>query len=380
MTEITQAKRQAAFRVWKNAFDKYRIDVTCAGRPFQSRWIETPSEFSDDLTFAADILWGISNSLTEKSVPIFAEKVKNLVKARREHDYLMCLSELEFPGLLASLVSPIAFEPAVPLEANPAAKPPSSDYSICLPSGEVFIEATTIDLRDGCIDSEAIMKRLDRKLDEKRRQAIRDRIYLLALKILGMPQTLTLAGQLVKERVWPNPKNRRYGGLICYVQAHNAIGSLEGMWLQNHSSLAPPSTDVADLMCGRRCFHLHRVKNLECAADEILLLRQRVALPSTMFGDVFVPARLVGGPLDGISISLKPTQVGDSQIIFAWELQGCARMEANRIEIPPHGPIQIVYKRQADTWYQFVEFRLWINEWRPSVPRSDYLPKLRMWA
>lgn len=109
----------------------------------------------------------------------------------------MALSELEVPALLAPRVSPVAFEPAVPLQVEAAAKPPSSDHSVNLPSGEIFIEATTIDLRNRPSDSETILKRISGKLKKKRRQAVRDRVYLLALKVLGPPQILELVRQVI---------------------------------------------------------------------------------------------------------------------------------------------------------------------------------------
>ena len=43
-------------------------------------------------------------------------------------------------------------------------------------------------------------------------------------------------------------------------------------------------------------------------------------------------------------------------------------------------PIQIVYRWQADTCYEFAEFRLWIDECRPSVRRDEYLLRLSFCA
>ena len=70
MALITQAKRIHSLQVWKQAFDRYDIELSDAGKPFQSRWSESPAELSDDLVFSAEAFWAISNSLTEKSIPV----------------------------------------------------------------------------------------------------------------------------------------------------------------------------------------------------------------------------------------------------------------------------------------------------------------------
>ena len=379
MVVITESKREWAFEIWTNAFDKYAIDLSEAGRPFCSRWADAPSGLSDELIVAADIIFAISCSLTEKSSHVFAEKVRGLVFSRRENEFFINLSELEVPALLASRVSPIAFEPVVPRGGDTAAKPQSSDYSIKLPSGEIFIEATTCDFSKIPMDTEELLKRIKRKLDDKRRQAARDRVYLLALKILGPQELLDLVRQLVIDRIWPNPQFRRYGGIIGFGETPGAHGTFQGVWLPNGRSVVPPTFDVTELLSGHRCYHLKRVNSVSYSVEEISLLRRRVAAPRTTEQSLAVPVRLSGGPLDGIEILLKASQFGDSQVTYAWDLKAKAKNEKVELSMPPHGPVEIAYARREDTLYEFAGYKLWIDEVRPSgSARDQYLLQLNM--
>lgn len=381
MLSIPESKRRNGYAVWTDVLNKYSIKLDNAGRPFLRRWDALPERLSDELTVTADMLWAISNSLTEKSVPVFADKVRELVLCRSEDDYLFCLSELEVAALLASRVSPIAFEPAVPLRTRSGAKPPSSDYSVNLPSGELFIEATTIDLRNTPTDDEAVLKRVKRKLSDKRRQALRDRVYVVAMKVLGPSQMLDLVRKAVNERIWPNLQFRRYGGLLGLAEAPGALGDFRGFWLPNNLSIAPCSREVEELFGALRTFHLTHVKSLAYSTEEFTSLRRRVARPwSTNLGLV-VPARLIDGPLDGIKVPLRPSEVGSQQITYSWDLKGkSAKSQRTELLMPPHGPIQIVYERLEDTGYSFAGYRMWVDEVRPISGSSQYLLRLRVSA
>lgn len=150
--------------------------------------------------------------------------------------------------------------------------------------------------------------------------------------------------------------------------------------MPNQASVAQPGADVGGLLLGRRCFHLHQVDNVECSPKEISRFRQQIAEGWSIKGGLAVPVRLLEGPLNGIEILLKPTQVGDTQITFVWDLKGTARASNTKILLPPHGPLQIRYRIRADTLYEFAGFRLWVNEWRPSARGSEYLLRLNISA
>ena len=375
MSAISESTRRVAFGVWNKAFERYQISFREAGEPFRRQWVSSPEHLSDELTYAAQILWAINASLTEKSSPVFGQKIRQLIEGRTENEYQLVLSELEVAALLASHVSPIAFEPAVPVMADPASKPSSTDYSVSLPSGEIFIEATTFDLRTRAISAETLMKPLDYKLREKMRQAVRDRVFILAVKLLGPQEALPVFREIVRERVWPNGKFRRYGGILGLLQKPGELGCFQAVWLPNDDSITPPTVDVTDTVTGRRCYHLHRVKSLRCAPDEVTKFRRRVMAFRGERG-IVVSVRLLGGPLDGIKTFLRPTQAGDTQILYDWDFNGTARNNATEIRLPPHGPIQVVYRRRTDTVYEFREFRFWMNELRPTTHRADYIPRL----
>lgn len=375
---ITEAKRKHALGVLQDAFAKFRTKPADAGHAFQRRWRDSASQLSDELAYLGDILWAISNSLTQKSSPVFADKVRSLLRSRTDNEYSLCLAELEVAAILASRASPIAFEPVVPLGASPAAKPRSSDYSVTLPSGEIIIEATTIDLQETPINAEVVFERMKRKLQEKRQQAFRDRVYLLVLKVLGPAGMFDLVREEVNERAWPNRRFSRYGGIFIFAGIHGNLGAFRGAWVPNHRSAIAPANDVHDLFSGRRCFHLHPVENLKCSLDELHRLRRRVAAAWSEDQVLGIPVRLVDGPLDGLKTLLKPTQLGDRQVTFRWELKGAVKNKNAELMIPPHGPVQVVYQRRTDTRYDFKEFRFWIDEIRPAGRRAEYLVRLRM--
>lgn len=378
--EISQAKRRGAFQVWKDAFEKFDVDLAAAGAPFRKRWQDSPEKLPDDLVVAGDVLWGAGATHTEKSRPVFAEKVRGLVYSRTEDSYLLSLSELEVPALLARWVSPIAFEPAVPESTDPGSKPRSSDHSLKLPCGEIFLEATTIDLRNIAADEEAILKRIKRKLYAKKQQALRDRVYVIALKVLGQPDAWELVRRLVARRIWPNPQFSRHAGILAFRQDHRGPGRFDGAWLPNRSSTAPPPTEVDDLFCGRRCFHLARINKLDASKEDTERLRRRVAAHWPTVQQVSAPVTFFGGPLDGLKVLLEPTRVGDRQVTYVWDLRMTLSNKGREVEIPPHGPIEIAYERISDTRYEFRGFRFWLDDQRPDATGSEYLLELNLSA
>lgn len=375
MRPISESKRLSAYKRWTNALEKYDLNLSMAGEPFRRRWVEPPGQFSNELSVASEVLSAISNTHTTKSSRVVEEKVRRLVSSRDENQYLLTLSELEVPALLACRVSPIAFEPAVPVNADSAKTPPSSDHSISMPSGEILVEATTLDLRHTPNDSETVLRRLKRKLGDKRHQSSRDCPYVLAIKVLGPLDVFHTVNRLVIERIWPNPQFRRYGGILGIVQTPEELGIFQGTWLPNRQSEVLTKKDVDDLFLGHRCFHLMRVNSMPFSGDDVSSFRKRVAQDWHVQRGISIPARLVGGPLDDIEILLKPTELGDQSIGFLWDIEGriINHSSGKRFAMPPHGPLRVAYRRQNDTIYEFEGYSFWINEWRPKVPGTEYL-------
>jgi len=82
-------------------------------------------------------------NLTSKSVPVFEAKVASLVTVKDEKTFDELLTEILVAATLTPAVSPIAFEPYVPMNAR-GQRPPSSDYAIFLPDGPVAIEVSVL--------------------------------------------------------------------------------------------------------------------------------------------------------------------------------------------------------------------------------------------
>lgn len=375
-TRISAEKREFARGIWNEAFQRYGVDPASAGKPFLQRWKTVGDGLSDELSVAADVLWAIGNSLTEKSSPVFHDKVRRLVLATSEGDYQRLLSELAVAALFASRASPIACEPFVPLSANPARKPKSCDYSFCLPdSAGELVEATTIDLSEADSDEETVLKRLKRTLRHKRSQSFPGKPYVLALRVFGYIQATRLAKRVIESRIWPNLQFRRYAGVFLVAQ-ESEPGAFAAAWLPNPRTVKACSVAFADIVSGGRCYHLHTVKNLQVGQKELMSFRESVDTPREP-GRLFIPVLLLGGPLDGLRVYLDPPEVGATQISYTWELTDktatCGRF---RLRIPPHGPIQVAYGRVSDTVYRFAGFRFWINELRPK--EGSFLLTLKM--
>lgn len=99
------------------------------------------------LIHLAQVLYVLDRNVTTKSVPVLLEKVRELLRPpARDDAFEELLSELELAAVLASRVSPIAFEPLVPPSAHksPKTKPRSPDYAVRLPDGDVCFEVTNI--------------------------------------------------------------------------------------------------------------------------------------------------------------------------------------------------------------------------------------------
>ncbi len=180
---FSASKLEACKRCWLEVFDKHGISPSSFGTPFMSRWKDP---LPDGLAVLAEVLWGISHSLTEKSVSVFAGKLRELVQSPTEDVFAYRTGELEAAAFLTSRVSPIAFEPTVHSGTPDANKPKNVDYSITLPCGEILVEATCADMRGGDRDAEATLNLIRRKLKKKKDQLdpVPDRRCVFAMKIL----------------------------------------------------------------------------------------------------------------------------------------------------------------------------------------------------
>src|SRR5262245_50457893 len=100
----------------------------------------------------ARTLYDLTHTATNRSQPILVRKSIELLNTEREQRYEELLAELRVGALFGTRARPIAFEPLVPEELiGSAAQPPSPDYGIRLPGGDVQIEVTTlyVDALDG---------------------------------------------------------------------------------------------------------------------------------------------------------------------------------------------------------------------------------------
>ena len=128
----------------------------------------------------ARTLVAIRSALTEKSVPVFWQKVTELFNARSEVQFRELVTELRAAEILASRVSPIAFEPYVPrAEDLTGDQPRSSDYAVMLPEGPIAIEVTVIH-----VDAFETWRRLVRELVDAMRTRIEGAGRFLAVELL----------------------------------------------------------------------------------------------------------------------------------------------------------------------------------------------------
>jgi hypothetical protein len=369
-----QQEWEFARSLWADAFVNFAVDLGRANVPFTSRWQVRASDKRHPLTHVAHVMWAISNSHTEKGKQLLAQKVRELVYSGDEDDFIARVGELEAAAILSSRVSPIVFEPAVLPDTDPSNVPPSADYSVSPPGGEVFIEVTTTDVRAE-LDQESLFRRMHNILRKKRTQAFRDRAYVLAIKIIGTSTTFVRMKDVIANRLWSEARSRRCAGIFCFTDDENGpSGRFRAAWLSNPNTSVPASSEFVAMISGQRAYHLMRMDALNCGDDEIARLRERSRPPWEPVG-LSIPARLVKGPLDGLEVALKPTEVGSSQVTYTWDdFNGAARFENMSVSIPPHGPIKVVYKRVRDTLYEFDAYGLWMNEIRPSgTARREFL-------
>ncbi|MBB5376042.1 hypothetical protein HNQ07_001499 [Deinococcus metalli] len=114
--------------------------------PLGLQWLGEGLYSATFLIHVAQIVYVLDRNVTQRSVPIFRDKLKQILRPpRREGSFEELLSELEAAALLAHRVSPISFEPLVPESAIFAPnKPRSPDYGVRLPDGDVCFEVTNV--------------------------------------------------------------------------------------------------------------------------------------------------------------------------------------------------------------------------------------------
>jgi hypothetical protein len=92
----------------------------------------------------ADIFGTLEHNITQKSVGVFVGKFIELLRTKQEGQFEETLLELQFARALCDRVSPISFEPSVPMVPRKIGRQARSpDYAIRLPDGDVLIEITT---------------------------------------------------------------------------------------------------------------------------------------------------------------------------------------------------------------------------------------------
>ena len=110
-------------------------------------WAQDTADAVCFLIHFADIFGALQKNITQKSVPVFIKKFKELLNEKSEKQFQELLGEMQLSRTLMDYISPIAFEPLVPQSLNkPGNKPKSPDYCIRLPDADVEIEVTTFRL------------------------------------------------------------------------------------------------------------------------------------------------------------------------------------------------------------------------------------------
>lgn len=82
--------------------------------------------------------------LTEKSVPVFEQKVRELFRMTKKSQFDELVGELTVGAAMTTIASPIALEPYVAIDASEHEKARSPDYAISTPDGPVAVEVTTL--------------------------------------------------------------------------------------------------------------------------------------------------------------------------------------------------------------------------------------------
>ena len=144
--EVSRIRPSSCSKKIKNVLALYAPDWNqCPEGELASHWaIDNPQSVCF-LIWIAQVLYKLDCAKTEKSVNVFAEKIKQLMKLNL-YQLTEALRELEIGAALSERFSPISFEPYVPVDNTYDSKPISPDYGIKLPEGWVDIESTVFRL------------------------------------------------------------------------------------------------------------------------------------------------------------------------------------------------------------------------------------------
>src|SRR6266700_4929771 len=117
-------------------------------------WLRDDTEATCFLIDFAQRIYNVDRNITERSVPIFhGEKIKEiLLRAKKEEQFLECLTELQAASVLVNYASPLALDPMISKEdlLVPSNRPKTPDFGLRLPDNDVFLEVTVchIDVLD----------------------------------------------------------------------------------------------------------------------------------------------------------------------------------------------------------------------------------------
>lgn len=137
--DLTQAKL-----LFRNVFEQITPEWPYDPQgPLAVQWASQGQYPTTYLIHVAYALSVVSKNLTQKSVPVFYDKIKSLFYPAGGQAFEETLIELEVAALLVHHISPISFEPFVPEELwNAPQKPKSPDFGLLLPDSELTIEVT----------------------------------------------------------------------------------------------------------------------------------------------------------------------------------------------------------------------------------------------
>lgn len=131
-------------------------------------WTQEGTQTACYLIYVASIFHRLCRNVTSRSEQIFYEKSKRLFTELSDAVFAEQFAELEVAFILSHVMSPISFEPMVPVEQiGSANQPKSPDFGIRLPSGDIAIEVTVWhwqSLRDWDAAQEQISVRLGARL------------------------------------------------------------------------------------------------------------------------------------------------------------------------------------------------------------------------
>lgn len=161
---------EGAREVYRDLFGKLEIESWPDNPigPLRVWWTQEGTQTACHLIYIASIFHRLCRNVTSRSEPIFFEKSKRLFSELSDAVFAEQLAELEVAFILSRAMSPISFEPMVPVEKiGSADQPKSPDFGFRLPSGDIAIEVTVWhwqSLRDWDAAQEQISLRLRARL------------------------------------------------------------------------------------------------------------------------------------------------------------------------------------------------------------------------